>query len=117
MESAYPYNLNNLTNVSEVMASYTENGVNLSVSGHLHPGSPLTFADSVGYVIGPALCEAPFRFLCIQVHGHGCTLREEALRMSKEPPHLNVLRQAGAGEHLEEVLLSLYVPLSFGIPN
>ena len=87
IESAYPYNL---TNTPEVMTSYTENGVVLSVSGHLHRGSPLSYADNVGYVTCPALCEAPFRFLRIQVREHEVIVREEALRMPEEPPLVDV---------------------------
>jgi len=83
VESSYPYNL---TNTPEVMRSYAENGVVLSISGHLHPGSPLNYADGVGYVTCPALCEAPFRFLHIQVRGHEVTVREETLKMPEAPP-------------------------------
>lgn len=58
IESFYPYNL---SNASEVMKVYSENGVVLSVSGHLHNGHELIYAEGVGYIICPALCEAPFR--------------------------------------------------------
>lgn len=83
IESTYPFNL---TNTPEVMTSYAESGVLLSVSGHFHRGSPLAFADKVGYITGPALCEAPFRFLRIQIHGRQVAVREEGLRMPEEPP-------------------------------
>ena len=87
IESTYPYNL---TNAPEVMKTYAENGVVLSVSGHLHRGSPLSCSDGVSYVTCPALCEAPFRFLRIQVRGHEVTVREETLRMPEEPPLVDV---------------------------
>ena len=87
VESDYPYNL---TNTPEVMTSYTENAVVVSVSGHLHRGSPLCYTDHVGYVTCPALCDAPFRFLRIQLHGHEVAVREEALKMPEEPPLVDV---------------------------
>ncbi len=83
VESTYPYNL---TNAPEVMKIYAEHGVVLSVSGHLHGGSPLCYADSVGYVTSPALCESPFRFLHVRVRGHEVSVREESLKMPKTPP-------------------------------
>jgi histidinol phosphatase-like PHP family hydrolase/predicted MPP superfamily phosphohydrolase len=83
VESSYPYNL---TNAPEVMKSYAEHGVVLSVSGHLHGGSPLCFSDHVGYVTCPALCEAPFRYLRVRVRGHELAVREESLKMSEAPP-------------------------------
>ena len=87
VESTYPYNL---TNTPEVMRAYAENGVVLSVSGHLHTGSPLCYADRVGYVTCPALCEAPFRFLRVQVRGGQVAVQEESLRMSGGPPLVDV---------------------------
>jgi len=87
IESSYPYNL---TNASEVMKVYSENGVVLSVSGHLHSGHKLICADGVGYIICPALCEDPFRFLRIKVRGGEVSVQEEALKMPKEPPLVDV---------------------------
>ncbi|RLF39178.1 MAG: hypothetical protein DRN21_03970 [Thermoplasmata archaeon] len=87
IESSYPYNL---TNASEVMKVYSENGVVLSVSGHLHSGHKLICADDVGYIICPALCEDPFRFLRIKVRGGEISVQEEALKMPKEPPLVDV---------------------------
>jgi len=87
IESSYPYNL---TNAPEVMKVYSENGVVLSVSGHLHSGHGLVCADGVGYVICPALCEDPFRFLRIRVQGHEVAVHEEALKMPEEPPLVDV---------------------------
>ena len=83
VEGSYPFNL---TNAPEVMQSYAEHGVVLSVSGHLHGGSPLCYADNVGYVTCPALCEAPFRYLRVRVRGHEVTVREESLKMPETPP-------------------------------
>lgn len=83
VESTYPYNL---TNAPEVMESYAENGVVLSVSGHLHGGAPLCYDDHVGYLTCPALCEDPFRFLRIRVRGHEVAVQEESLKMPKTPP-------------------------------
>ena len=64
--SDYPYNLKN----AEMVASaYSTLAVVLSVSGHYHAGQPLAFRSGVGYVTCPALCEEPFRYLLIKVHG------------------------------------------------
>ncbi|MFH1009271.1 MAG: metallophosphoesterase [Candidatus Latescibacterota bacterium] len=79
----YPYNL---TNTREVMKTYTECGVVLSVSGHLHSGSPLCCKDGVGYLTCPALCESPFGFLRLQIRGHDVTVREQPLKMPEVPP-------------------------------
>jgi histidinol phosphatase-like PHP family hydrolase/predicted MPP superfamily phosphohydrolase len=87
VESTYPYNL---TNTPEVMTGYAENAVVVSVSGHLHRGSPLCYTDHVGYLTCPALCDAPFRFQHIQVHGHEVTVGEEALKMPEQPPLVDV---------------------------
>ena len=87
IESTYPYNL---TNSREVMRTYSESGVVLSVSGHLHRGHELTYAGGVGYVVCPALCEEPFRFLRITLRGREVSLREESLKLPSEPPLVDV---------------------------
>jgi len=66
IESDYPYNL---TNAEQVRACYSGCAVVLSVSGHYHAGQPLTFQGGVGYVTCPSLCEPPFTYLRVHVHG------------------------------------------------
>ena len=87
IESTYPYNL---TNSREVMRTYSESGVVLSVSGHLHRGHELTYAGGVGYVVCPALCEEPFRFLRITLRGRDASVREEVLKLPEEPSLVDV---------------------------
>lgn len=78
IESSYPYNL---TNAAEVMEAYRQSGVALSVSGHYHEGLPVCEQDGVRYLISPALCEAPFRFLTVTLDGREVAVEEHALKM------------------------------------
>jgi len=80
---SYPYNL---INSREVMAAYSANEVVLSVSGHLHAGHCAARVDGVEYVVAPALCEPPFRFLHISVKGRRASVREIALELPDRPP-------------------------------
>lgn len=66
-------------NAGEAMRIYAESGVLLSVSGHYHPGQPLSSARGVGYLTAPAVCEAPFRFLRVQLRGREITVSERSL--------------------------------------
>ena len=62
----YPYNI---ANPLDVIASYRRAAIVTSVSGHYHPGIPLTYSGGVGYVTCPALCEDPFPYLRLRVNG------------------------------------------------
>jgi histidinol phosphatase-like PHP family hydrolase/predicted MPP superfamily phosphohydrolase len=83
IESTYPYNL---TNAPEVMRSYEEAGVVLSVSGHYHPGIAPQSVSGVAYVTAPALCEAPFRFLRVSLKGRTFTVTERRLALDEDVP-------------------------------
>ena len=64
IESSYPYHL---TDNAEVMRTYSECQVALSVSGHYHPGQPRSESGGVRYLTAPALTEAPFRFVHVRL--------------------------------------------------
>jgi len=83
IESDYPYIL---VNRSEVMADYSAAGVVLSISGHYHPGQPLSFAGNVGYLTVPAICQAPFRYALITLTGREFSVSIRSLMASDDPP-------------------------------
>lgn len=66
IQGAYPYNLEN---AEKTHASYRENGVCVSVSGHYHRGIGLFSKDGTGYLTVPALCEFPFAYTEMDVEG------------------------------------------------
>lgn len=65
-QPATPYNY---TNADQVIMAMQEGGVNLSISGHHHPGAGNASAGGIMFVNAPGLCEAPFPFLEITIHG------------------------------------------------
>ncbi len=79
IESSYPYNLRDS---HDIQREYEEIGVTLSVSAHYHKGYKMMQEGSVKYVTVPALCEAPFRFLHIQVEDHDVQTRKVPLAPS-----------------------------------
>lgn len=81
IESTYPYNL---TNASEVAVAYARERVTLSLSGHYHPGIPPVRDGGVWGAVAPTLCEGPFRWLVLSLEDDGgWSVREE--RLSLEP--------------------------------
>jgi len=61
----------NLTNAPDVIRVMKEAGVALSVSGHHHPGvEDLRDGDTL-FVNAPALCEAPFYYMTIDLDAQG----------------------------------------------
>jgi len=81
IESGYPYML---TNSDDVIAAYSAANVVLSISGHYHPGRPATKRGGVVYVTSPALCESPFPFLVVRVHGREVEVREHCLAFGSD---------------------------------
>lgn len=57
----------NLTNAEEALAALADGGVHLAVAGHYHRGVPLLSDDRLQFSVAPALCEAPFQFLEIDI--------------------------------------------------
>ncbi len=74
--STYPYNL---TNADEVASCYAFHDVALSISGHYHPGTSLTYKSRTAFLTVPALCEQPFSFVFVQVSGHSVTVTPDYL--------------------------------------
>ena len=76
IESSYPYHL---TDNAEVMRTYSDCRVTLSISGHYHVGQPLTESGRVRYLTAPALSESPFRFMHVRLRGAEVQVREMRL--------------------------------------
>ena len=76
IESSYPFHL---TDNAEVMRTYSECRVGLSISGHYHPGQPLSESGGVRYLTAPALSESPFRFMHVRLRGAEVEVREVRL--------------------------------------
>ncbi len=74
-----PYNY---VNAAEVTAAEAAAGVTLSLAGHHHAGFGPFVADGVTYLAAPALCEAPFPILIIDLDTDGrMTFTRENLKM------------------------------------
>jgi predicted MPP superfamily phosphohydrolase len=76
IESDYPFVL---TNVAEVLSTYRDAGVILSLSGHYHPGQAHHRVGQVSYVTVPALCEEPFHFAHVRLRGREVMVEEVGL--------------------------------------
>ena len=74
----YPYMLDNN---DEVLASYRNDQVLLSLSGHYHPGQPAHVHEGVTYNTAPALTEAPFAFQHLRLEGSRFELTTHTLRI------------------------------------
>ncbi len=72
------------TNADAAIAACREAGVTLVVSGHYHRGVPLLERDGIRYLAAPALCEAPFRFLMVEIEGDAVRVEEHTLAMPDE---------------------------------
>lgn len=77
-DGAYPYML---TNGDEVLDGYVRAGVCLSLSGHYHPGHPVSRLGPLSAYIAPALCQAPFAFAHVRLSGGEVTVREHRLAL------------------------------------
>ena len=67
------------TNADEVIATMRCHGIALAISGHYHPGMDLVRTEGLSFLAAPALCEAPFRFLEIDLLGEDIRVRDHAL--------------------------------------
>ena len=63
-QADYPYML---TNREGVMSDYSSAGVLLSISGHYHPGQPLSTAAGVKYFTAPAISVWPLPYTLIRL--------------------------------------------------
>ena len=59
-----PYNYTNANEIIEIMQRYK---INLAISGHFHTGFDLFCSGDSAFLACPAICEAPFRFLEIDI--------------------------------------------------
>ncbi len=87
IESSYPYHL---TDNDEVMRTYSECRVTLSVSAHYHPGQELHEERGVQYVTAPALAEVPFRMLHLRLRGTQVEANEIPLALDAPFPLVDV---------------------------
>ena len=79
--SACPFNY---TNADEIISRMHKHGISLALSGHFHPGLDLLHHQAGAFAIAPALCEAPFAFLEIELDGGKVRVTRHELRMPPE---------------------------------
>ncbi len=72
------------TNAEEVIGVMKEAGIDLAISGHYHEGVELIRHGRQGYVANPALCEAPYSFLEIDIEGESIQTTRHQLQMPRE---------------------------------
>lgn len=63
-----PYNYDN---AAEILQAYAKHGVCASISGHYHAGLAPISQGGCTFLTVPALCEAPFRFMLLEVDPQG----------------------------------------------
>ncbi len=63
-----PYNL---TNAGAALAAMRQGGVGLAIGGHYHAGLPLRRHGQQSFLVAPAFCEAPFRYLEVEIEAGG----------------------------------------------
>ena len=73
-----PYNY---TNAADVIQAMTEAGVVLSISGHHHAGGSPVRTETTTFVTAPALCEAPFAFLIVELEDGAVSVEQHQLAM------------------------------------
>ena len=82
IEAEYPYMHSNR---SEVMASYREAGVLLSISGHYHPGQPLASWQGVQFLTVPVLREPLFQYALVSLRGRQVEVEIRKLSLADGP--------------------------------
>lgn len=75
----YPHNYQNDGDIRRILEQSDQ--PLLSISGHYHPGIPMTQKNGVSYFAGRAFCEAPHICYIINASGSGITIEE--LKMGK----------------------------------
>ncbi len=82
IQHEYPYRL---ANADQVMTTYQEAGVTLSLSGHYHPGQPVHRVNGVTYYTLPALGDSPFRLAHLRLDdGQEPQINEYTLKIGAE---------------------------------
>ncbi len=80
IDDPYPYLP---TNAPAIRDAYARAGVTLSLSGHYHPGQPLSELDGVHYATVPALCKPPFCYGLAEIGPDGAKLHIGALQTDR----------------------------------
>ncbi len=65
IEADYPYNIENK---DEILKTYKENNVILSISGHFHKGIEEKKYKGIYFLTLPAICENPFSYYIIELN-------------------------------------------------
>jgi len=78
----YPHNYQNDADIRRVMEG--SNRPLFSISGHYHPGIPLTQHKGVTYFAGRAFCEAPYPFYLIGVTADGIFVQQLQLEEAEQ---------------------------------
>jgi histidinol phosphatase-like PHP family hydrolase/predicted phosphodiesterase len=73
-----PYNYINATDVMEQME---RSGITVAVSGHYHAGFDLLHSGALCFAAAPALCEAPFSYLLLDLDGGAVRAERHSLAM------------------------------------
>lgn len=76
-----PYNY---VNAEQVVADMRSHGVRLAISGHYHRGVDLHESGGLGFLVAPALCEAPFSYLVVEMDGDDVRVERQQLAMPEE---------------------------------
>ncbi len=81
IDADYPYNP---VNAAEIVESYADSTLFLSLSGHYHNGTPPLKHRGVIYHTLPALTNTPFQFSLIELNGTEVEIETLPLRMEQE---------------------------------
>lgn len=71
-------------NSAEVLAGMSRAGITAAIAGHYHEGFGPLPQDGACFVAAPALCEAPFAYLVVEIDGGGMRVERQALAMPAE---------------------------------
>jgi len=76
-----PYNYANST---AVLAGMDRAGITAAVAGHYHEGFGPLRQDGAAFVAAPALCEAPFAYLILEIDAEGVRAERQSLAMQAD---------------------------------
>ena len=72
------------TNGEEIIGDFKKQRVALSIGAHHHRGVDLYCHEGINYVVAPGLCQSPFSFSEITIHGDSITARRHDLKLPEE---------------------------------
>jgi histidinol phosphatase-like PHP family hydrolase/predicted phosphodiesterase len=109
----------NYVDADDVLADMAGNDVQLAVGGHCHCGSDLFQTEQASYLVAPALCEAPFPFLMVEVEADQIAVQRHELAMPEAlglvDTHVHT-QMAYCNENLDAVL-NLELGKVFGLSS